>query len=141
VWLNAGRAYDLAPGFSDKAVAVLEQALALGKEQQEVNPRDALLLVGLADVHCMLGHSGEARELANRALELAPENGEVLAVAAAIREELGDRETAIGLVVRALEAGYSRWEIDHDPFLKTLREDPTYPEAVAAVSPDAGPPA
>ncbi len=141
VWLNAGRAYHLAPGFSDEAVAALEQALALGEEERRVNPRDASLVAGLADVHCMLGHREEAARLADRALQLAPEDGDVLAVVAAIKEELGDREAAIRLVVRALEAGYGQWEIDHDPFLKTLREDPRYAEAVAAALLDSGPPA
>jgi len=43
--------------------------------------------------------------------------------------------------VGVFEAGYSPWEIDPDPFLKALKEDPRYAEAVAAASLDAGPPA
>jgi hypothetical protein len=74
-----------------------------------------MLIVSLPKAPSARCHSTRTARLLERALALAPTDGDVLAVAAAIREEMGDREAAIRLVVRALEAGYSQWEIDHDP--------------------------
>ena len=119
----------------EKARAPLERAVALSEEQLAVNPRDAGLLAGLADAHAMLGHARQASDLAARALELAPADADVLAVCAAVDETLGHREAALQKIARALAAGYARWEIERDPSLQALRQDPRFAAALKGESP------
>ena len=105
-----------------------------------MNPRDAGVLIGLADVRAMGGRTDDARRLAARAIALAPEDGDVLAVAASIYELAGDREGALRAIREALRAGYQRWEIERDPAFERLRADPGYAEAVAGVPSGPGSP-
>jgi len=78
--------------------------------------------------------------MAARALQLAPEDADVLAVLAAIHELAGDRKGALQAIHDALRAGYHRWEIERDPAFETLRADPGYAEAMAGVSSSPGSP-
>ena len=88
----------------EEARAPLERAIALGAEQLAVNPRDAELLAEVADAHAMLGHAREARALSARAVKLAPDDTEVLQVAAGIDEMFGQR----GAALEKLDAGARR---------------------------------
>jgi serine/threonine-protein kinase len=133
-WLNLGRAYRVSPRTHAKARAPLERAVALGREQLAVNPRDASLLASMADAHAMLGAHRRAGELAARALELAPADGDVLFVCVSVDEALGRRDAALQKVTRALAAGYALWEIEHDPALEALRDDPRFADAVQAAA-------
>jgi Flp pilus assembly protein TadD len=102
------------------------------EEQMKVNARDAEVLISLADISAMEGRTKEARRLAARAIELAPEDADVLAVAASIHEVAGDRKGALRAIRAALQAGYHRWEIERDPAFEKLRADPGYAEATGA---------
>jgi Tfp pilus assembly protein PilF/TolB-like protein len=137
-WLNLGRALFMSPGRREEAREPLERARALLEDQRKVNARDAEVLISLADIRAMSGRAEEARRLAARAVELAPGDGDVLAVAAAIHELAGDREAALRAIREALRAGYHRWEIERDPAFQKLRADPEYVDAVAGVPPHPG---
>jgi serine/threonine-protein kinase len=137
VWRGLGLSYYWTPGEKAKAPAALAKAVALGEKQLEVNPKDAALLVDLADCHALLGNAAKARELLKRGLALAPDDVEVQHAAAGAYEELGDREAALRWIKRALAAGYPRSGVEDDPGLKALRADPRYlresPEKKGAV--------
>jgi tetratricopeptide (TPR) repeat protein len=139
VWLNLGRAYHEGPGTRHKARAPLERAVSLAEELLKVNPRDAELIADLADAHAMLGHPERARSLSKRALALAPDVSEILYMAAGIDEATGRRDAALEKIERALAAGYPRWEIERNPSLAALREDPRFAEVLRdATSADGG---
>jgi serine/threonine-protein kinase len=137
-WLNLGRALFMSPGRREEAREPLKRARVLLEEQLQVNARDAGVLISLADVRSMGGRTMEAQKLAARAIELAPEDGDVLAVAAAIHELAGDRKAALRDIKDALRAGYHRWEIERDPAFEKLRGDPGYTEAMAGAPPSPG---
>ncbi len=126
VWRNLGISYYWAPGERPKAASALTRALGLGEKQLAVNPRDAALLVDLADCHALLGHAAQTRELLKRGLALAPDDVEVQYTAAGAFEQIGDRETALRWIKRALAAGYARSGVEDDPGLAALRADPRY---------------
>jgi tetratricopeptide (TPR) repeat protein len=128
----------MSPGRREEAREPLERARALLEEQMKVNARDAGALISLADIRAMEGRTEEARRLAARAHELAPADGDVLAVAAAIHELAGDRKSALRAIRAALQAGYHRWEIERDPAFEKLRADPGYAEAMAATAASPG---
>jgi serine/threonine-protein kinase len=126
VWRALGLSYHWAPGERPKAKAALERAVALGQKQLEVNPKDAALLVDLADCHALLGNAARARELVKRGTTLAPDDVEIQHAAAGVYEEIGDRDAALRWIKRALAAGYPRARVDDDPGLAALRADPRY---------------
>jgi tetratricopeptide (TPR) repeat protein len=128
----------MSPGRREEAREPLKRARVLLEEQLQVNARDAGVLISLADVRSMGGRTMEAQKLAARAIELAPEDGDVLAVAAAIHELAGDRKAALRDIKDALRAGYHRWEIERDPAFEKLRGDPGYTEAMAGAPPSPG---
>ncbi len=129
-WLNLGRALFMSPGRREEAREPLARAGVLLEEQLRVNARDAGVLISLADVRSMGGRTEEARKLAARAIALAPKDGDVRAVAAAIHELAGDREAALRAIREALRLGYHRWEIERDPAFESLRADPGYAKAL-----------
>jgi tetratricopeptide (TPR) repeat protein len=126
VWRSLGLSYYWAGGERSKAKTPLERALTLGERQLQVNPKDASLLVDLADCHALLGNAAKARELLKRGVALAPDDVEIQHAAAAAYEEIGDRESALRWIKRALAAGYPRVRVEDDPGLAALRTDPRY---------------
>jgi len=122
-WLNLGRARYWAPGGRASAREALERARGLLEAARRVNPREAAVLIGLADAHAMLGRGGMARALAAQALAQESVDAEVMSVAATVYELTGDRARAVEWATRALKSGYPRWEIERDPALKGLQSE------------------
>jgi hypothetical protein len=48
---------------------------------------------------------------------------------------LWETEGALRTLARAIAAGYLRWEIERNPSLAALREDPRFAEALEGVTP------
>jgi tetratricopeptide (TPR) repeat protein len=127
VWRGLGLSYYWAPGEKPKAREALSRAAELAEKQLAVNPKNALLLVELADCHAYLENAPRARELLKRALALAPDDVEVQYAAAAAYELLGERELALRWIRRALDSGYPLARVEGDPGLAALRSDPGFP--------------
>jgi len=132
LWKNLGDALYWTPGRRDEARPALERVVALASDELRVSPDDAGLLIRKADAHAMLNEPVPARALAKRALALAGGEADVMAVAAALYERLGDRQQALAWLGKASRAGYPRWEIERDPALETLRADPRYASVLAS---------
>ncbi len=113
-------------GLAGEAVRDFRRAIALLEKEAAVNPRDAELRSRLAMHRSALGEREKARADIEQALLLSPRDGLVLFRAALVFEEQGMRERALGLVGSALEAGFSRENIDEAPPLRPLRDDPRY---------------
>jgi len=126
VWGNLANAYYWAPGEREKAAATFEKAIQLGEEQRNVNPSNAEIHALLAGYHAMIGKEKTATVLIRKALNLNPSDAYVMFRAGTVFEQLGNREKAIEYIQKALEAGYSRSEIAHQPELKALYDDPRY---------------
>ncbi|MBI3494263.1 MAG: protein kinase [Acidobacteria bacterium] len=127
-WSNLAAAYYWAPGERAKARPAYERALGLAKQESQVNPRNAALLLRMADCDSMLGNSQEARRLIERALALAPKDVASLFKAGVVYEQLGDRTRALEWIGKALAGGYSRDAVDRSLSLTALRADPRFPK-------------
>jgi tetratricopeptide (TPR) repeat protein len=123
IWYNLAAAYYWAPELRPKAESAYGRAIELGEKARATNPRDAWILVVLADSYAHLGQATQARRLADEALRLAPDDGEVLFRMSCLYEFLGERARALALVEKAVAAGYSRDEVERTPDLRALRED------------------
>jgi tetratricopeptide (TPR) repeat protein len=138
LWRNLATSYYWAPAERAKAGPAYEHAAHLAEEQLRVNPRDAAVLADLADCRAMLGDRARSRSDLARALALAPQDVEVQQTAAAVYEELGDREAALRWIRQALARGYPREQLERDPGLAALRADPRFPRADASTGPAGG---
>lgn len=128
IWRNLGAAYYWAPGERGRAAAAYQTAADLGEQERRLDQRNAPLLADLADCLALLGESKRARTLLAEALKLEPGNNYVTQMAVGIYEALGERDAALRFLDKALKEGYSRDQIEHDPFLAGLRADPRYLE-------------
>ena len=128
IWRNLGAAYFWAPGERGRAAAAYRTAVELGEQERRLDQRNAPLLADLADCLALLGESKRARTLLAEALKLEPGNNNVTQMAVGIYEALGERDAALRCLDKALKEGYSRDQIEHDPFLAGLRADPRYVE-------------
>jgi serine/threonine-protein kinase len=126
VWRNLASAYHWAPGERGKARAAYERAARLAERERAVNPRNAGLLVRLADCYAMLGEAGKARRLVSDALALAPRDVDVMFQAGSVYELLGERGRALDWIGKAVEHGYPAEDVKRAPDLKELRADPRF---------------
>jgi serine/threonine-protein kinase len=124
-WHNLATAYQWSHN-QEKARAAFQRTAALAEEQRRVNPRDASLLILLADAYAMLGQPQHARELLGEALALAPDAVADMFQASVVYEQLRDRELALRWIAKAVKGGYPRDLVEKDPTLAQLRLDPRF---------------
>jgi tetratricopeptide (TPR) repeat protein len=79
----------------------------------------------------MLGDQQTAYGYLQKALALAPSNGEVLFRAAVVYNHFNQREQALSYLSKAVQAGYSRTIIRDSPDFSNLRQDQQFRATVA----------
>jgi len=131
VWHNLGSASYQVPALKNNAPAAYKRSAEMIEAQLKVNPRDADLLVMLADCRSMLGNFKEAEALAAAGMKLAPEDGQHMLVVAEIYEKYGKRDIALHWVSEAFKHGYALENIERSAGLKELRTDPRFKKAVS----------
>lgn len=130
-WLNLADALHFA-GDSDGARDAYRRAADLSAERIAVNAGDAESLETLAWAKAMLGESGEARELMDRAISLAPNDPYAWYYDALIRSRAGDPGGALDAAATALREGYSTVMLEAEPFLGELREYERFRDMLAS---------
>jgi serine/threonine-protein kinase len=125
-WRNLGIARYWVPEQQARANEAFERAARLATERLLVEPDEAGVLADLADCQAHLGQHQRSRGSLHRALALAPKDVEVLATAASVYEQLGDRAAALEVLEKAVGAGYPTALVERDPGLALLRSDPRY---------------
>jgi len=122
---NLARAYYWTEGRRPRALEVYEQAIQLGEEQLRVNPRDTDTVFLLATYHAMLERRQQAHDYLGRGLRLES-SPELLAVAALIHNQAGERKAALDYLEKAVAGGYSPAQLQVTPELDNLRDDPKF---------------
>jgi serine/threonine protein kinase/tetratricopeptide (TPR) repeat protein len=125
-WRNLAEAYRWIPAEKDKAPPAYRRAAELAEERRRVNPRDAMVLKNLAEIHGRLGNRRQALSHLQQALEIAPKDVTIMTSAAGIYEALGDRERALEWLGKALRSGLSIENVANDPGMADLRADPRF---------------
>jgi eukaryotic-like serine/threonine-protein kinase len=126
LWGNLGDSLFWAGGRHSQAMAAYEKAITRAEKRLEVNPRDATMLAFLADYNAMTQHRQKAVEQIERALSLAPEDGEVRIRAAIVYTQLGDTERCLASLEKAIALGYSTQAIRDTPDFDYLRSNPKF---------------
>jgi eukaryotic-like serine/threonine-protein kinase len=125
---NLADAYRWTPGYQDRAKATYEQAIAIAERDLEVNPHDSDALSYLALFEAKSGSLEKARQYMARALGIAPKDVNVLSMAAEVYAVTDDEQKALEYLKEAIQDGYPRFEMERNPELDRLRENPKYRE-------------
>ena len=128
-WLNWGNLADAlywSPDRRGEADAKYRKAISIAISKLEVNPDDALTLAYLADYSAMIGDRQSAFQYLDKALKIAPLNGEVLFRAGIVHHHFNETDQALSYLKKAADAGYSRAVIRDTPDFGDLKEDPQF---------------
>jgi tetratricopeptide (TPR) repeat protein len=121
VVINLASAYKWS-GQRAEAQESYEKAILMVKERLEVNPKDPGLMASLGQLYAATSRVELARGQVQEALSAAPDDLEVMALAAEAYELLGERDRAMHWILKAVEAGYPA---------DAVRENPTFRQLVA----------
>jgi tetratricopeptide (TPR) repeat protein len=130
-WGNLGDALYWSPDRRGEAEAKYRKAISIAVSKLEVNPDDVLTLAYLADYSAMIGDRQAALQYLEKALKIAPLNGEVLFRAGIVHHHFKDSVQAISYLKKAAGAGYSRTVIRDTPDFGDLQQDPQFRSLIA----------
>jgi serine/threonine protein kinase/tetratricopeptide (TPR) repeat protein len=130
-WLALGDTYRWSPEMRGRSSGAYERAVSAAREAIDVNAHDAVAHASSANALAKLGRLPEASAESDRALKLDPTNQNVLYDAAVVAQLRGNGDAAVGWLQRAVGAGYSIADLQHDPEFRTARADPAFPRIVA----------
>jgi tetratricopeptide (TPR) repeat protein/TolB-like protein len=123
-WSFVGEACARVPGKQARSREAFLKAAELFTEALKVNPNDAERWGRLAVVKAYLGDAPGAREAVRRALQLRPNDENLLHWGARAEARLGNIGRAVELMTKSLEEGYPRDQALRDPDLEQARKDP-----------------
>jgi len=126
VWGNLGDAYRWTPGEKDRAKATYARAISLAERDLEVNPRDTRALGYLALYEAKSGAVEKARRSIGQALAITPGDVDLLSQAVEVYTVAGEQQKALDCLKGAVQGGYPRFELEANPELAGLRNDPRY---------------
>ncbi|MFZ0913257.1 MAG: tetratricopeptide repeat protein, partial [Candidatus Korobacteraceae bacterium] len=130
-WGNLGDALYWSPGRRGEAEAKYRKAISIAVSKLEVNPDDVLTLAYLADYSAMIGDRQAALQYLEKALKIAPLNGEVLFRAGIVHHHFNENSQALSYLKKAADAGYSRTVIRDTPDFGDLQQDPQFRSLIA----------
>jgi eukaryotic-like serine/threonine-protein kinase len=122
-WGNLGDALYWTPGRRGESKAAYGKAISLARLQSEVNPRDASLPAYIAEYSAMMSDRPTALEFMKKALQIAPNDPNVLFRAALVSNHFGDEKRALSSLGLAAEGGFSRPNIRDTPDFDHLRDN------------------
>ena len=125
-WGNLGDALYWSPDRRGQAGEKYKRAISIAASKLQVNPRDARILVYLANYSAMVGDRSSALAYLQRALEAAPSDGEVLFRAAVVQNHFNQTDLALSYLKKAVEVGYSRAVIKDSPDFEAVQQNPQF---------------
>ncbi len=133
-WANLAAAQHWVPGKEKDAIDNYHKAIALAEKNLKINPNDVEIISNLASYYGDVDDSSKSMKLLQKSIKMAPDNANVMFRAATINEHFHNRKKALYWIKKALESGYSRSEIEHQPELKQLIADSQYKQIVEELS-------
>jgi serine/threonine-protein kinase len=134
VFGNLADSYRWAPGLASKALAAYNHAIELADQQLAVNPKNAAVLSSIALYYVKSGRKDIALGDIARAREVAPTDTTVAFKAAVVFELSGRRDDALTMINDLLKKGFSLDQIQGEPELAGLRQDPRFTRIVSETS-------
>lgn len=121
-------------GRMEEGKAARLRGIALAEQHLVLNPDDARAVYMAANGMAALGQRQRAREWADRALEMRPDDPMLLYNDGCIYSMLGFREEAIAVLEKAVAKGLTQkgW-YEHDSNLDPLRDHPRFQELLRSI--------
>ena len=132
LWLNLGDALRWKGERRPSWEAAYRRSIELLEADLVLTPRDTELLTSLALALAWTGRHDAARRKVDEALELEPEDPNVLRYAALVYLAGGDTAKALGFLESAVARGYSVAELRHDPELLRLKGEARFARLTGA---------
>jgi serine/threonine-protein kinase len=126
LWGNLGDAYYWAPGKREQAPQAYRKAVQLAEAKRKINARDANLLSYLGGYYAMLGEGKLAENRMSEALQLAPNDAEVLFYSAVVHNQSGETAKVLDALEKSVAAGYPRETIRDTPNFSQLQDNPRF---------------
>jgi tetratricopeptide (TPR) repeat protein len=104
----------------------------VAEQQRKVNPRDARLLIDLAGYYGLLGERVKGLAVLEEVLKAPPNDADSMERIGESLKDLGETGRAIEWIGKALDAGYSREQVEKSPGLRDLRKDERYKKLMEA---------
>ena len=131
IWGDLAGAYLMKPDGHEEAMEAFRKAVAAAEEARKKEPNNPELLVLLADAYAWLGEKERSTVLLRQTLTLSSDDPNIDYRAGATYEILGQRDTAMKLITKALASGAYTADFERDPYLAALRKDPAFPGILA----------
>jgi eukaryotic-like serine/threonine-protein kinase len=132
LWWNLGDGYYWTPGKRAQAAAAYRRAIALSDEMLRVNSKDPSSLGVDAICHAMLGEKKAALQSLQQGLKYAPNDPELRFKAALVYNQLGDINSTVAWLEKALAVRYSPSRIRDTPNFAPLQTNPRFQKLVEA---------
>jgi tetratricopeptide (TPR) repeat protein/tRNA A-37 threonylcarbamoyl transferase component Bud32/TolB-like protein len=129
-WGNVGDALYWSPARRAESVAAYKRAIELGQAQLQVNPKDAVTRAFVASYYAMSGDKRPATTELNKALNVAPQDPDVLFRASLIYNQLGDDRQTLDWLKKAVAANFSRTTVRDTPDFDHLKSNPAFQEII-----------
>ncbi len=123
VWGNLAMAYYYISDTQTKSIAIFKKAIDMANDRLKINPNDPNAIAQLAGYYSMIKDEEKTKEMISRSLTLAPDDASVLYRVGAAYEQLGNRESAIKYILKAIEKGHPKAEILNQYELRNLIKD------------------
>ncbi len=123
---NLADAYRWAPGLEARAAPAYERAIELAEQQLAINPKNASVLSSAAVYRAKLGQKARALQEITLAQSLAPRDTTIAFKAIIVDELLGRRAEAIAAVADLAKHSRVLEQVEAEPELTKLREDPAF---------------
>jgi tetratricopeptide (TPR) repeat protein len=135
VWGNYAWALQRA-GETGQARDAFTKAVTLAEDRRRVNPKDASLLMALAEYQAALGKIADAAPLMDAALIAAPNDPRMMFRAGVLYEDsFRDRARAVEWLTKSLQRGYPWKDFDREPGLARMRGDGALDQLRRAAAP------
>ena len=125
-WGNLGDALYWSPERRPESSAAYRRAVELGQARLQINPKDGLTRAYVASYYAMLGDKHDATAELERALNLAPQDPDVLFRASLVYNQFGDDRQALDWLKKALAGNFSRTTVRDTPDFDHLKSNPAF---------------
>jgi len=126
LWGNLGDALYWSPGGRSSASDAYRKAVALANEQLKVNPHDARTLSFVAWYYAALGDRDLALSSAQRTVQPAPRDPELMINVALVYNQFGQTARTIEWLRKAVAAGYPTTIVHDTPNFESLKANSAF---------------
>ncbi len=125
-WSYLATTYENIPGKTEDMRQAAREAIKQATAEHNVNPKDEGVLSSLANLHFMLGDRTQSEQYLEQAVALNPTDVQTQHWIGTRYIQLGNLDTGLSWLDRALQQGLQVSELEEDPELDAFRQTSAY---------------